>query len=614
MEHENTNMEIVDTTPRKKILWTSVAVCSPKNAITELQDNIIDFVAERLKQGKLDKTIIKSSFNLSPDGINIKWNSGVPMERRLALLTPGLHVSNDNESVGTWSLGGKIAMHALGDDITIRTCTPVDKSTIVYRYPSGWLRNLNGEYNEDNDTNWDVLKNFEPLGDDNDFTEIIIKNPAMDVKKYFNQASQENYTDYMVRVLEYIGETYGLTFEQMRDNITFDMKINENKVQPITYSSRNDIKKNLTIVPGFEPTLHKYSINGLKIKILVGCTTKVESAQAGMYFYGNHDRLFARRERNPDYLSDIGDITHPNKKHWQMHIFFSGNTELIPWSSPLKDGINYDHITMQMLKPILNKLPLPYIELVSRTGTDTRYIFSEEYLNISDSDKKSNVFDTKSNDDKSWNDLPKIVKTGREYSDALIEEYNHGDLITSQKEKTTRRGPKWTKSLARSFLSSNQITQTNTQSLEGKIKALWKFNTFIDPTEIKPLEVKHKKDAIDSTIDSVKVGNGSTRTEYGDTTQPIDKTPFDTKPVDRKIDEKETEVISARVQKGDVMRLRIAAHSTKPTDIMNYLVDLFYLTQKLLASPNMPENVTSQNGIKAEMETLISHFGGNIEE
>jgi len=624
MNYENTNTGTIDTTPRKKILWASVAVCSPKNAITELQDNIIDFVAERLKQDNLNKTTITSSFNLSHEEVNIKWNLGVPLGRRLALLTPGLHVSDDNESVGTWSLGGKIALHALGDNITIRTCTPEDKNITVYKYPTGWLRNSNGDYNEEDDTNWNVLKDIESINDDNDFTEIIIKNPTKDVKKQFNKTMQETYIGHMNRVLEYVGEAYGLTFEEFGEKITFDMNINGKRVQPITYSSRNNIANNLVRVPGFEPTIHTYSMNGLKIKILVGCTAKVESAQVGMYFYGNHNRLFARRERHSEYLSDMGDITHPNKKHWQMHIFFSGDTELIPWSSPLKDSINYDHITMQMLKPILNKLPLPYIELVSRTGADTRNVFSEKYFNMSDSDKKLELLENQSNDDNLWNGLPNIVKTGREYRDDIIENYDHGDLITSQKEKITQKAPKWRKASATAFFRSSQITQTNNQSLDGKIKALWKFNTFINPTEINPLETKHKKYVIDSMQtsikddksenDSYKMGNGSTSTEYGNFTLTKDKNYFDNEPIDLKINENDTELISARIQKGAVMRLKIAAHSTKPTDIMNYLVDLFYLTQNLLDSPNIPENIRSKNGIEDKMEALIDHFGGKVEE
>ena len=57
MEKNNSNniIKMVDTTPRKRILWTGVSICTTKNAITEIQDNLVDLVAERLKKGLFKK-------------------------------------------------------------------------------------------------------------------------------------------------------------------------------------------------------------------------------------------------------------------------------------------------------------------------------------------------------------------------------------------------------------------------------------------------------------------------------------------------------------------------------------------------------------------------------
>ncbi|MFH1547295.1 MAG: hypothetical protein ABIC57_02305, partial [bacterium] len=147
----------LDITPTKRILWSGVAVCKARDAITEIQDNLIDYIGEKIKKNELKQTIVKSDFNLSPEQTKVTWNMGIPLDRRLPLLRPGLHKAEDSESIGTWSLGGKIAIHSLGDDITIKTCVPEDDKVTIYHFPSGWLVDSNGDYNESNETDWTVI-------------------------------------------------------------------------------------------------------------------------------------------------------------------------------------------------------------------------------------------------------------------------------------------------------------------------------------------------------------------------------------------------------------------------------------------------------------------------
>lgn len=599
------DMGTVDTAPTKRVLWTGVAVCQPKNAITELQDNIIDFVKERLKDGSLDKKVIESSFDLGPDKVKIRWNLGIPKDRRLALLKPGLHDSEDKNSIGTWSMGGKIGIHALGDDITIRTCTPVDDNATEYYYPTGWLRDSSGEYNRNREMDWKVQKFSKDITEDNDFTEIIIKNPTSEIKNDFNPNMEENYHESMKNLLAYIGETYGLTFKNSKifDDINFKMVINGEHVKPITYSSNDDIKNNLIMVPGFEPTWHEYEHMGLGIKILVGCTSKMDVGTGGIYFYGNHDRLFARREKNPDFLSDI-NVTHPQRKYWQMHIFFSGDTELIPWASPLKDGVNYGHSTMQMLKPILNKLPMPYIQLVINTHQPERFIFSEDYLNMNEEGKKNFMFNG-SNMEERWERLPKIAKTGRKYDPDIIDEYDHGELTEAIKERIRLSEPKWTLTTAKKWLRSKGISQSTTKSIDQKIEALWKFNALINPTEIKP-ESAMSLDGDDGNIPVPgfsSPSNGNSKGEAGK----------DKAGNELEFDDETKEMVSGRIKKSDKMRIGIAAHSDSSTDILNFLIDLFYMSQKLLELSATPEEVKKLNGSMNEKMKAFVNYYENLE-
>lgn len=598
---------IVDTTPRKLMLWNGVATCSTKNAVTELQDNLLDFVVERHKKDSLGKSDILSEFSISPKEVRIKWNLGVPNDRRLAMLTPGMHMSEDKESVGTWSVGGKIAIHALGDDIRIKTCCPEDDSVSVYHYPSGWLRDSSGNYNEEEETNWRVVKKVEKIEDDTDFTEIIIKNPSDEIRGSFDANLEENYRDSMNRILEYVGETYGLAFKEMEGKgVYFSMKINDEPIKPITFSSMEDIEENMAIVPGFEPAMHEYKLKDLDIKILVGCTSRMDAGNGGMYFYGSHNRRFASRERNSSYITKF-DLTHPQRKHWQMHIFMTGDTNLIPWSSPLKDGVNYGHQTMDILKPILNKLPLPYIELVMKTHAPERRVFSKEYRTWNEDTKralfdfKNITGDTTKISDEEWNSLPSIARTGRPFNENIIESYDHGDVLESLKERVTRKGPKWSENMASKWLKSKKINQGTTKTIQDKIDALWALNEFIDPKEERPI-----KDPNDDVPDITPTG-----TETGSDPTPEDDLPDDTEatvPDEDVDDEGEKEVLSARIYISDKVLISKESGSERPVDNMQFLIDLFHLNKELLKVENLPDDITSADNMINKMRALIDHL------
>jgi hypothetical protein len=588
--------EQVNTTPTKKILYTSVIPCGPLNAVTELQDNLVDYVSELVNEKGLKEFIVKSEFKIDKEGIEIRWNKGIPKDRRMALLTPGLKEIHDSrESIGTWSMGAKIALHTLGRGIDIETHVPGEDTAVIYEYDDDWLTRSDGTFNEEKQREWGVEKIYKRPSDD-DYTLIRIRHPSIKVMGLFS-GSEENLVFATKEMVGRLSHIYGMTFSNwINRGIEFDMRINGMKVEPKPCYSDSLMVNDLSRLPGFEPTEHVYTHGELIIHVIVGCTNTSDKDTFGMYFYGNHGRLFGQRERNIDFLGGI-DINHPQKKSWQMHIFFEGPPESIPWNSPMKDGVNYNSHLMATFKGVVRKILDPYLAVGEYVPQGIKIPFSQAYYELELEQKKHRLcselmkadikhglageeYALKANE--IWEDLPPFVKNGMPYSQGIVESRNHGELVDAINSRMHEETPKWTKTKASKWFKKHNI-RYKVPDIETAINWFWAFADWVHGAPPRPAK-------------------GSRVTEILGSAEGVAPMAPSTVSETEESGEETSTVISGRIPGNTRRRLAIMAGSDSNTDILNYTIDVTLAAGELMRSHGLPPEVKEEDQLVVSLK------------
>jgi hypothetical protein len=372
-QNDWTQIDYINTIPTKKILRNKASVCNIGSGIGEIIDNCIDFWRECDRKDNLKINIqLNPTTDDDSGSILVNWNLGIPRERFKPLLTMGSTQHKDPSSIGLWGEGFKIGLFSIGRKITITTKDEETPFRIII--PSEWIDNDDWNIPYSSSNTFKFLDNF---------TEVIISEP--DKRKPIPKSIQE--------IKDYLGDTYGTLIKKEEANgHKINIKINEQEIFWNSYVLNSDLQNKFCFPPEFEPSEHLFEWEGLKVKMIIGLLAEADAQNYGVYMYGM-DRLFAKGLNNEyvgfgDRQNSVIPKDHPYVKRLQVHIFFEGRNELIPWNAPLKDGYNTRNFNSKKIKDSIIEYAGPYVAFVKGTKQSEFLPYSKKWNTLSDDDKK----------------------------------------------------------------------------------------------------------------------------------------------------------------------------------------------------------------------------------
>lgn len=396
--------ERIDAKPKKKIIINKAKRCSFQNAMAEIVDNCIDYWTDIDKKNDLVISINTKNTDSENPSTLITWNMGIPRERWRPLLTPGEAVHRAGESIGTWGEGFKIAIFSTGRQIDIWTRNPGKDNHI--HIPADFL----------NRDDWiiDVYKSTGTMNIPENTTMLRLKGKA------FNEIPVDTYP-----LKQFLAITFGTRIKQEQQNgQNIIIKFNEKIIDPITFAAPEDIKRNFSFPPGFEPSEHIFHIPGLTIKMIIGILHTMDAENYGVYLYGN-GRLFASKLRNEQVgfggrKNSPIPADHPLSKRMQIHVFFEGDPENIPWQAPLKDGLMEKHWVIEYVADNIRNYASPYAEFMIKAKTPELTFFSTKKNNLEEGKLFTNLL-TKEERDKVEKQDSQGMEIQKKWKDSLPE-------------------------------------------------------------------------------------------------------------------------------------------------------------------------------------------------
>jgi hypothetical protein len=562
----------METTPTKYTLYGGVAICQPKNIACELIDNVVDYIINLSENGNAPKHVrMNIEFGSKT---RVSWNLGVPDDYREALLTPG-ESKGSSLAIGTWGQGGKIAIHALGRGVTIHTKMASEDNMTEFEYANDWLWDDEWGYNSSKGRDWTVQKTVFRSEKGMQYTVIEVKEPHRDrILKTFPETDKEKKTRETKDLITALGRIYGLSFDYLKGVGTeLEIFVNGVKVIPITFADEESMMKNFVYVPKFRPCKHIFVHSGLNIEVIVGCLAESASKHGGVFFYGNGRRLFASGWKDAEYLGF--DTSHPQKKSWQMHVFFSGPELSIPWQMPLKEGVNQAHPLMGAIRNVIRKWLDPYVELMLATHQAERIAYSWEYRQMSMEDrKKALVMHLKTPPDSVdgfWKALPRITKEGVDCDGIRDEDvFEHEDILSEIRTRSERLS----KHAAKKWFKENGVSQKSGKTAAGRIKDHEAFAAVLDPSIAR------------SVVDEPGME------------------------VEELLPVTEADAIQFRPSQELQERILADCGSLRGVEVKDHYFELLGLLEDLSKAPKLPKEVSVVDGFRPMLRDLVAHFGG----
>jgi hypothetical protein len=379
----------IDAKPKKKILENKANNCTFPKAVGEIVDNCLDYWRELDYPSALMIDIANKKD--ADKTIEVAWNMFIPESRWEPLVRPGDQSHRDPLSIGVWGEGFKIAVFAIGREIEIFTREDASKPEVfIIHIPREWLQN--------DDWMIPVYRMNKP-----DFKEGTTL-----VRLRFGLKPLPTSPD---ELLNYLAETFGTRMIQEREeghalSITVDGK----EVKPRSYGLKKDLESKFAFPPGMEPTEHIFVERGVTARMVVGLLSEADAENYGVYMYGN-GRLFASHlhdERVGFGTKATSKIPqdHPHAKRLQVHLFFEGSPEFIPWAAPLKDNFNHESQPFgPKVSEWIEKYLTPYALFV-------RYSLQSEIIPYS----------------RKWQELPEDKKIERFFSKAERNKFRDSDI------------------------------------------------------------------------------------------------------------------------------------------------------------------------------------------
>lgn len=409
--------EYIDAKPKKRIILNKAMRCSFRNAMAEIVDNCLDYWVDLERPRDLIVEIGIEKQRTDDSTATVKWNMGVPRERWRPLLTPGDVMHRSASSIGVWGEGFKIAAFATGRVIDIMTNDGGKMNQI----------HIPDEFLSRDDWKIAVYKGVEEGASiPEDHTLLRLRGEA------YNEHPVDVYP-----LVKHLAETFGTRMrEEEADGHRVSITVNGEEVKPITFGLPQDIATNYAFPPGFEPSEHLFHEDGLEIRMIVGLLHTMDSENYGVFMYGN-GRLFASRLRNDvvgfgTRANSPIPADHPHAKRIQIHVFFMGNPDKIPWQAPLKDSLIVQHPVINRVADYIKKYAAPYAHYMKSAKTPEIVTFSTKWNAMDEERRMKEMFtgpEKKQLSDEEleekWKALPDSVRGDFELP-KTIETWDHG--------------------------------------------------------------------------------------------------------------------------------------------------------------------------------------------
>lgn len=436
-ERQRTIVEWIDARPTKRIITNKAMRCGFNQAMAEIIDNCLDYWEDLDKPHALEIHIKVVKTPSEHSCIFVTWNMGVPHERWRPLLTPGEVSHMSPKSIGVWGEGFKIAIFSTGKEIDI--VTDVEGEQFHIDIPEDFL-----EVEE-----WRIpVLSGAPAGVSipRNHTTVMLKG-----SKYNEHPSD------LERVAAYLAEVFGTRAEvESEHGYGFKIVIDGKTVQPRTFGMPTDIRERFSFPPGFEPTVHKFSKGGLDITMKIGLLSKADKENYGVFMYGN-DRLFAKAVRDTRLgfglrANSPVPMNHPLAMRLQIHVFFEGDSEQIPWRAPLKDNVDLDNSIIKEVGRWIRKYATPYAEFMKSAKASEFLPYSSRWNTLGEDERVDKILTKSERADLSseqrregWKSLPKNLK-GQFVAPMRLEVWDHK---TSGKGRRPSESPKFSRKEAR---------------------------------------------------------------------------------------------------------------------------------------------------------------------
>ena len=334
-----TQVEIVDTVPSKRLFLSIIADYDLNRAICELIDNALDIWV-----GDERKGVVKVDVELETTQqiVHVTDNmGGVKREDFKLIVGPG-QTGNDPEEelIGIFGVRTKRAVVALSQDVTITSRRHKDKT---YRVE------INDEWLKDDD--WNLPLYLVP--------DISPGTTFIECKQLRMKIDHE--------VVDRLRDHLRITYAKFLKNKNVTIALQGTPIGGVAF-------ENWAYPPKYPP--HRYvgelkSADGGKVNVEVLGGLTLESRPAGeygVYVYCN-DRLIAKELKSYDvgFKTGLVGLPHPAISLARVIVSLTGPANLMPWNSS-KSDIYPDHSTFVALRDFLIKTIKEYTaisELIS---------------------------------------------------------------------------------------------------------------------------------------------------------------------------------------------------------------------------------------------------------
>lgn len=334
---------LLDGTPEKRLYWSIISDYGIKTGICELIDNAIDQWMATNPQQELS---IELNLDADRQLIKIIDNAGGVKEEDLRLLiAPGASRNDpDAESIGVFGVGGKRAVIALAELVTIKTRHFGAKSYQI-DISRDWLES----------SDWHI-----PHFEIPDIEEGVTTVDMSALRKSFDERD-------IVDLSEHISETYAWFLNHGKCKII----VNGDLIAPNVFD--------MWAYPiGFEPRKAKFIVNlkghgEVNVEIDSGLIRDRDPIKEnyGVYFYCNN-RLIVKGLKTREvgyFVTSEAGVPHPDASLCRAIVKINGGAKLMPWNSS-KTDINFAHPVFQEIRPTLIQLVSHFSSLSRRLKSD----------------------------------------------------------------------------------------------------------------------------------------------------------------------------------------------------------------------------------------------------
>lgn len=399
----------VRATPTKRALRNDASKLGVIDAITEIIDNAIDNHAKQDRLHRAPQGLV-IDLEMSQDLIRITEDSGgVTPEDLQAFVQVGVRgASVDSPRIGVWGAGQKLAVAALGTDVTISTryWNPTVRYEVGDRLADQVVLTMDERWWA-SEEDWDVPA-FEPKDD------LQTGVTTYEIRK-LNRRIDDIVID---EVCEQLRNFYGDMLAEARATI----RINGQPLEGKPRISTSALAEEFAWPPGYEPSEHIFELEEkgqvieagqwkevdqkLRIRVIAGLTARQAQDKAGVWFFGVPEtesgaQLGPRYFAGPEQSEAVGYTSgprsllrkgHPTLGRLRIYVICYGDSEIIPWGLPgsaVKRGYNASNIFADAIREAIREVAKPYVRFTTKAREIDLLPYSTEWNSMSVQDRKA---------------------------------------------------------------------------------------------------------------------------------------------------------------------------------------------------------------------------------